>query len=110
MDTNAGQKQDAAVHVDKVAEDVHVGAGETRSSTVIEQDTSWQREVHQEVRHRQVDGVDHWRGLLLGAETENIKCDYVKHHAHLWKRRAELQSLYILALSVCVWKTYIRMY
>lgn len=82
-----GQKQDAAVHVDKVAEDVQVGAGETSSATVVEQDTSRQREIHQEVCHRQVDSVDDRGGLLLGAETENIKRNYVEHHAYLGRER-----------------------
>lgn len=91
VDTYAGQKQDAAVHVDKVAEDVQVGAGETSSSTVVEQDASRQREIHQEVGHRQVDGVNDWGGLLLGADTENIKCDCVEHHAHLWEKRGEYE-------------------
>lgn len=62
---------------------MQVGAGETSSSTVVKQDASWQREIHQEVRHCQVDGVDHRGGLLLGAETENIKRHNVEHHANL---------------------------
>lgn len=86
VDTYAGQKQDAAVHVDKVAEDVQVGAGEAGSAAVVEQDTGRQREVHQQVGHSQVDGVDDGGGLLLGAETENIECHYIEHHAHLWTR------------------------
>ena len=72
---------------------MHVGAGETGASTVVEQDAGRQREIHQEVRHRQVDGVDDRGGLLFGAETENIKCDYVEHHAHLRDRRGDENSL-----------------
>lgn len=87
VNTDAGQKQDAAVHVDKVAEDVQIGTGDTSSTTVVEQYASWQREIHQEVRHCQIDGVDDGGGLLLGAETENIKCDNVEHHAHLWMEK-----------------------
>lgn len=88
---DAGQEEDAAVHVDEVAEDVQVGAGETRPSAVIEQDTSRQGEVHQEVGHCQVDGVDDGGGLLLGAEAENIKCNCVEDHAHLWDRRNQAE-------------------
>lgn len=59
VNTYAGQEQDAAVHVDEVAEDVQVGAGEASSCTVVQKDASRQREIDQEVRHCQVDGVDH---------------------------------------------------
>lgn len=54
-----GQKQYAAVHVDKVAEGVDVGAGHTLPSAVVQGDTSRQRQRHQQVGYRQVYGVNH---------------------------------------------------
>ena len=89
VDTYAGEEQDAAVHVDKVAEDVQVGAGETGPPAVVEQDASGQGEIHQEVGHRQVDGVDHGAGPLLGAETEHVQGHHVEHHAYLETRGPE---------------------
>lgn len=84
---DAGEEQDAAVHVDKVAEGVQVGAGETRSAAVVQQDASGQRQVDQQVRHRQVDGVDDGGALWLGAEAEHVKRHRVEHRAHLWMER-----------------------
>ena len=54
-----GQKQDATVHVDKVAEGVHVGAGHTAPSAVVQSDASGQRQRHQQVSYSQVYGVNH---------------------------------------------------
>lgn len=81
---DAGEEQDAAVHVDKVAEGVQVGAGETRPAAVVEQDASGQRQVDQQVRHRQVDGVDDGGGLRLGAEAKHVKGHRVQDGARLW--------------------------
>lgn len=87
---DAGEEQDAAVHVDKVAEGVQVGAGETRSAAVVEQDASGQRQVDQQVRHRQVDGVDDGGALWLGAEAEHVKRHRVEHRAHLGMERIQV--------------------
>lgn len=87
---DAGEEQDAAVHVDKVAEGVQVGAGETRSAAVVEQDAGGQRQVDQQVRHRQVDGVDDGGALRLGAEAEHVQRHHVEHRAHLWMERIQV--------------------
>ena len=54
-----GQKQYAAVHVDKVAEGVDVGAGHALPSAVVQGDASRQRQRHQQVSYGQVYGVNH---------------------------------------------------
>lgn len=54
-----GQKQDATVHVDKVAEGVNIGAGHTVPSTVVQSDASGQRQRHQQIGYGKVYGVDH---------------------------------------------------
>lgn len=69
---------------------MQVGAGETRPPAVVEQDASGQRQVDQQVRHRQVDGVDDGGGLWLGAEAKHVKCHRVEHRAHLWTERVQV--------------------
>lgn len=66
---------------------MHVGACETRSSAAVKQDTGGQRQVHQQVRHGQVNGIDYRRALLFGAEAKNIKCNCVEKHAHLENKK-----------------------
>ena len=83
VDTYASQEQDAAVHVDEVGEDVQVGAEEAGPPAVVQQDAGGQGEVHQQVRDRQVDGVDHRGGLGLCAQTKDVERHCVEHHAHL---------------------------
>lgn len=92
VNADAGQEQDAAVHVNKVAEDVQVGAGEAGPAAVVEQDAGGQGEVDQQVAHRQVDSVDDGGALLLGAEAEDIECHYVEHRAYLGTGRTEQLS------------------
>lgn len=87
---DAGEEQDAAVHVDEIAEGVQVRAGETRPAAVVEQDAGGQRQVDQQVRHRQVDGVDDGGGLGLGAEAKHVERHRVEHRAHLWAERIQV--------------------
>ena len=54
-----GQKQDATVHVDKVAEGVDVGARHAAASTVVQGDAGRQRQRHHQVSYSQVYGVNH---------------------------------------------------
>lgn len=103
VNADAGQEQDAAVHVDKVAEDVQVGAGEAGTAAVVQQDAGGQREVDQQVAHRQVDGVDDGAALLLGAEAENVECHYVEHSAYLGTERLSVSHTGQKHVKVSSW-------
>lgn len=80
--TDAGEEEDAAVHIDKVTEDVDIGAVEAFPTTVVQYDTCGQRQVDQKVRDGQVDGVDDRGGLGLGTKKEDIKGKGVEDHSH----------------------------
>lgn len=71
---------------------MQIGAGETRPAAVVEQDASRQRQVDQQVRHRQVDGVDDGGGLRLGAEAKHVKGHRVQDRARLWMERIQVVS------------------
>lgn len=75
-----GQKQYAAVHVDKVAEGVDVGAGHTLPSAVVQGDTSRQRQRHQQVGYRQVYGVNHRGWRVGGGPAEDVESQTVEDH------------------------------
>jgi len=75
-----GQKQDATVHVDKVAEGVDVGAGHAAPSTVVQSDASGQRQRHQQIRHSQVYSVNHRGGGLGGGPAEHTESQTVEDH------------------------------
>lgn len=77
-----GQKQDAAVHVDEVAEGVNVGAGHAAPSTVVQGDAGRQGQRHQQVGHGQIHGVNNRRRRVGGGPAEHVESQTVQHHAN----------------------------
>lgn len=73
-----GQKQDAAVHVDKVAEGVNVGTGHASPSTVVQCDAGRQRQRHQQVSYSQVYGVNHRGRRVGGGAAEDVESKAVE--------------------------------
>lgn len=100
--TDAGEEEDATVHVDEVAEYVHVGTDDAFSSTVVQYDTSGKREVNQQVCHHQVNGVDDWRGLRLGPEAEDIQSQAVKGHPYHKDKGVDDHQSYPQAVKVII--------
>lgn len=87
-----GQKQDTAVHIDKVTEGVNIGAGHTAPSTVVQRDASRQRQRHQQVSHGQVYGVNHRGRRVRRGTAENVQSQTVEDDAnHQHQTVAHLQ-------------------
>lgn len=80
-----GEKQDAAVHVDKVAEGVDVRAGHAAAAAVVQGDAGGQRQRHQQVSDCQVYGVNHRGRGASGGPAENKQSQTVEddtNHQH----------------------------
>lgn len=76
-----GQEEYAAVHVDEVAEGVNVGARLAPPAAMVQSDASRQRQRHQQVGHRKVDGVDHGGRGRRGGAAEDVESQAVEEHA-----------------------------
>jgi len=77
-----GEEEDAAVHVDEVAEGVDIGAGQAAAPAEVERDAGGQRQRHQQVGHRQVHGVHHRGGGRPRPPAEHVERQAVEQHAH----------------------------
>lgn len=75
-----GEEEYAAVHVNKVAEGVNVGARHATPAAMVQSNASWQRQRHQEVGYCKVDGVDHGGRRRCGGSTEDVESQTVEDH------------------------------
>lgn len=102
INADAGEEEDATVHVDKVAEYVHVGTVEALSSTVVQYDTSGEGKVNQQIRHNQVNGVDDRCSLWLGPEAEDIQSQTVQGHPYHKDKCVDDHQSYPQAVKVII--------